>query len=82
MNSPAGRSAYPRYFVTPIGRRVSIRQMGAAMRAMRAKPEGEYAGWNWFPTRGMAIILDVRRGIDDRINMRARMLREQERAPQ
>lgn len=78
--SAPGRSAYPRYFVTPIGRRVSPKRMGEALRIMRANPDGEYAGWNWFPTSGAAIIRDVRRGIDDRINMRARRTAEQGRA--
>jgi hypothetical protein len=66
-----GRSAYPRFFVTPEGRPVSIRAMGAALRKARANPDVEFKGWNWFPTEGRHVVRDFRIGLDDRINMRA-----------
>lgn len=64
------KSTYPRYFKTPEGRAVSIATMGAALRAIRANPDGDYPGWNWFPTSGHAILAEFRRGLNDRINRR------------
>jgi hypothetical protein len=72
----AGRAPYPRYFLTPEGRPVSIRRMGAALRAIRANPDADYPGWDWFPTPGHFIIREFRRGLDDRINLRARATSE------
>jgi hypothetical protein len=48
-----------------------------AMRVIRSNPDGEYPGWDWFSVPGHFIIREVRRGIDDRINMRAAALRAQ-----
>lgn len=65
------RAAYPRAFATPEGRAVSVRQMAKALRAIRANPGADYPGWNWFPTPGHFIIREFRRGMHDRINLRA-----------
>jgi len=65
------RAAYPRYFKTPEGRAVSVRAMGAALRAIRSNPSADYPGWNWFPTPGYHILKSFRDGLHDRINMRA-----------
>jgi len=65
------RAAYPKAFRTPEGRAVSIRAMGAALRAIRSNPDAEYPGWNWFPTPGHFILREFRRGMHDRINLRA-----------
>ena len=71
----AGRSAYPSAFRLPNGRYVRPRTMMNAMRVIRSNPDGEYPGWDWFSVPGHFIIREVRRGIDDRINMRAAILR-------
>lgn len=63
-------STMPRYFKTPEGRPVSIRTMAKALRAIRAAPDREYPGWNWFPTPGHFILREFRRGMHDRINRR------------
>lgn len=63
---------YPRGFLTPEGRPVSVRAMSNALRAIRANPDAEYPGWNWFPTPGRMILREFRRGMHDRINRRAR----------
>ncbi len=65
------RSTHPRFFKTPEGRSVSIRQMAGALRAIRANPDADYPGWNWFPTPGHFILREFRRGLNDRINLRA-----------
>jgi hypothetical protein len=64
------RAAYPRFFKTPEGRAVSIRQMARALQAIRANPDADYPGWNWFPTPGHFILREFRRGLNDRINLR------------
>lgn len=64
------RSTMPRYFKTPEGRPVSIHKMGVALRAIRARPDVDYPGWNWFPTPGHMILREFRRGMHDRINRR------------
>ena len=64
------RSPYPRYFKTPEGRPVSIRKMGAALRVIRANPDADYPGWDWFSVPGHFILREFRRGLHDRINMR------------
>lgn len=69
--SQPGRAAYPRQFATPEGRRVSIKAMAAALRVIRAKPDADYPGWDWFPVPGHFILRDFRRGMHDRINLRA-----------
>lgn len=61
---------YPRGFLTPEGRPVSIRTMAQALRTIRADPDRDYTGWNWFPTPGHHILAEFRRGLDDRINRR------------
>lgn len=66
-----GRSAYPRAFRLPNGRHVSPRTIINALRVIRTNPDREYPGWDWFSVPGHFIIREVRRGIDDRINMRA-----------
>ncbi len=66
-----GRSLYPRCFLLPSGRYVRARTIQSAMRVIRADPSADYKGWNWFDTPGHFIINEVRRGIDDRINLRA-----------
>lgn len=66
------KSAYPRYFLTPEGRAVSIKTMAKALRAIRQNPTASYPGWNWFPTEGYAILREVRRGVHDRIDQRAK----------
>jgi len=64
------KSPHPRYFKTPEGRAVSIRQMAGALRRVRANPEALFPGWEWFPTPGYAILREFRRGLHDRINQR------------
>ncbi len=64
------RSAYPQFFRTPEGRNVSIRQMAKALTAIRRNPDGNYPGWNWYPTQGWAILHSFRDGLNDRINKR------------
>jgi hypothetical protein len=64
------RHPYPRAFYTPEGRAVSIRTMAKALRTIRAAPEKDYPGWNWFATPGHFILREFRRGLHDRINQR------------
>lgn len=64
-------SAYPKYFKTPSGRPVSPRVMASALRAIRANPSADYPGWDWFAVPGHYILREFRRGLHDRINMRA-----------
>jgi hypothetical protein len=63
---------YPRAFMTPEGCPVSIRTMAQALRVIRQAPDKDYPGWNWFPTSGHFILAEFRRGLDDRINRRAK----------
>lgn len=67
-----GRSAYPKYFKTPEGRPVSIAKMAIALKTIRKNPDAEYPGWDWFPVPGHYIIREFQRGLNDRINMRAK----------
>ena len=66
-----GRSPYPRVFRLPNGRNVRARTIMNALRVIRANPDADYPGWDWFSVPGHFIIREVQRGIDDRINMRA-----------
>lgn len=65
-----GQSVRPRYFKTPAGRSVSIRTMTKALRAIRANPDAEYPGWEWYPLPGHYILRSFRDGMHDRINRR------------
>lgn len=69
------QTPYPRGFLTPEGRAVSIAKMAAAMRAIRANPDADYPGWNWYPTPGHFIIRSFRDGLDHRITMRGELER-------
>lgn len=77
----SGRSAYPRSFCLPNGRYVRARTIMNAMKVIRANPDADYKGWDWFDVPGHFIIREVQRGIDDRINMRAAIARAEGRAP-
>jgi hypothetical protein len=44
--------------------------MAKALRTIRAAPEKDYPGWNWFATPGHFILREFRRGLHDRINQR------------
>ncbi len=66
------KANYPKYFKTPEGRAVSIKTMGAALRKIRENPDALYPGWNWFDTPGHHIIAEFHRGLNQRINARAR----------
>ena len=70
MTAP-GRSARPRYFLTPEGRPIRPSKLAAALREIRKAPDRDYPGWNWFPTPGHFILREVLRGIHDMINLRA-----------
>lgn len=63
-------AVYPRVFITPEGRYVSVKVMAKALSAIKKNPEADYPGWNWYPTQGYEILREVRRGIHDRINRR------------
>ena len=65
------KNTYPKAFITPNGRAVSIRTMQNALRQIRKNPQAEYPGWNWFSTPGYMIVNEFRRGLHDRINRRA-----------
>lgn len=69
-NALAGKPIYPRGFLTPEGRPISIRTMAAALRVIRANPSAEYPGWNWYATPGYFILQEFRSGMHDRINRR------------
>lgn len=62
---------YPKVFLTPEGRPVSIRTMAKALRVIRANPGADYPGWDWFAVPGYFILREFRRGLHDRINRRA-----------
>ncbi len=64
------KSTMPRYFKTPEGRPVSISTMHNALRVIRADPDKDYPGWEWFPVSGRAILKSFRSGLHDRINRR------------
>lgn len=65
-----GKPAYPKAFLTPEGRRVSIRTMAKALSVIRSNPSIDYPGWDWFPVPGYFILHEFRRGLHDRINRR------------
>ena len=74
------QTPYPRGFLTPEGRPVSIKKMAAALKAIRKNPDADHPGWNWFPTPGHFILRSFRDGLDHRINMRADLARCAHRA--
>jgi hypothetical protein len=59
--------------MTPEGRRVSITGMARALRKIRANPDAEYPGWEWYEVPGHFIIREFQRGLDWRINMRGEL---------
>jgi hypothetical protein len=65
------RPLYPRAFLTPECRPVSIKAMGKALSVIRQDPDADYPGWSWFPTQGHHILAEFHRGLNDRINRRA-----------
>lgn len=68
------KATMPRAFMTPEGRMVSIPTMANALRVIRANPDADYPGWNWFLTPGHHILKSFRAGMHDRINRRATSL--------
>jgi hypothetical protein len=65
-----GKSLYPKYFVTPSGRRTSIRTMALALKRCRQEPDREFTGWEWFEVSGRVIARQFMAGLHDRINRR------------
>lgn len=65
------KSLYPRVFVTPGGRFVSIRTMANALSTIRKDRFKEVHGWEWYSVPGHMILNEFRRGLNDRINRRA-----------
>jgi hypothetical protein len=64
------KAAYPKYFVTPEGRKISIKTLSNACKVIRKNPSADYPGWDWFPQTGYNILNSVMDGINDRINQR------------
>jgi hypothetical protein len=64
------KPAYPKGFVTPEGRAVSIRAMAKALKFCHSNPDKDIKGWNWFPTQARFVTRDFMRGLHDRINQR------------
>lgn len=64
-------SPYPKYFVSPQGRAISIKTMAKALAAIRRNPSADYPGWEWFSVPGHHILANFRRGLNHRINQRA-----------
>lgn len=71
MSTEVSQPAYPRGFVTPSGRAVTVRKMANALRVIRQDPEAMIEGWDWAQTPGYCILHDFSRGLHDRINRRA-----------
>lgn len=64
------QSLYPKIFITPDDRHVSIKTMAQALKIIRQNPDAEYPGWEWFSVKGYFILAEFRRGLNDRINRR------------
>ena len=64
------KSTYPRAFITPAGRMVSVSTMARALRVIHSAPDAEYDGWEWYSVSGRQILRDFRGGLNDRINRR------------
>jgi len=64
------KPTYPRGFLTPEGRALSIKRMASLLAFCRAHREAEIIGWNWYPTQAWMILAEFRRGLNDRINRR------------
>lgn len=72
MNPNHQQPLYPRGFITPGGRAISVRTMANALRELhKMRPEQSVYGWNWCDTPAWMVLKEVRRGINDRINRRA-----------
>jgi|TARA_R100000049_G_C1944148_1_gene88793 hypothetical protein len=65
------KALYPKYFINPNGRAVSVGTMAKALKAIRKKPDLDYPGWDWFSVPGYFILAEFKRGLNDRINRRA-----------
>lgn len=61
---------YPRSFLTPEGKPISIAGMARALRVIRANPSVDVTGWEWFPVSGHAVVSEFMSGLNDRINRR------------
>lgn len=70
------KAIYPRGFITPEGRKLSVKTLSNALSVIRNNPDAEYPGWNWFPTPGRMILKEFRRGLHERINMRPESTRK------
>lgn len=57
-----------RLITLPNGRRVTLGTYAAAWRAILAKPDGLFPGFDHFPERGRHILNRIREGLHDRIN--------------
>lgn len=64
------KSVYPRAFLTPAGRMVSVTAMARALKTVREQPDAEYKGWEWYAVTGHSILATFRAGLHDRINRR------------
>jgi len=56
------------YITLPNQRRVSVGQYAAAWKAIKAKPDALYPGFDHFPNPGREILAKMRAGLHDRIN--------------
>ena len=64
------KSIYPRAFIIPNGKIISVFVMAKALSTIRKNPLIEVGGWEWYSVPGWIIQKEFRRGLDDRINRR------------
>lgn len=62
---------YPKGFITPAGKTISIATMANALKVIRSNPDEDYKGWQWYMVSGHDILRDFRAGMHERINTRA-----------
>lgn len=63
---------YPKGFITPAGKAISIATMANALKVIRSNPDEDYKGWQWYMVSGREILTDFRFGLHQRINNRAK----------
>jgi hypothetical protein len=69
-----GCHPYPKYFITPSGRRVPVKDMTRILKIIRANRDAMYPGWDeWkeIPVPGHEILKASMQSLHKRINIRA-----------
>jgi hypothetical protein len=79
INCPTLRelAGKPLVILLPNGKRCSLGEYCKSWRTLKTlPPDTEVKGWTWFPVKARMILTAIRRGVQERINMRGGLTNE------